>query len=68
MISELRTKLARKQCLKGLKNLDYMAVLELGATTTPVLRENRDGIIFYPTAGYGNNTLQDQLSKPRRTT
>ena len=63
--NELQTKLARQQGLKGLKNLDHKDALELEATTTPVLMENRDGVIFYPTAGSGNNT--PQVFKPRRT-
>ena len=67
MIFELATKSARQQCLKGLISPDHMVALELGVTVIPVLMENQDEGIFYPTAGSGSTIPPDQAFKQRST-
>jgi hypothetical protein len=65
---ELQIKLANQQSLSGMKNPDHKADQGLGAPAPSTLKkENKEGGIFYPTAGSGSNIPQEQLSKPRST-
>ena len=67
MTLELQIKLENRQSLSGMKNPDHKAVLGLGAPVPSTLKENKEGGIFYPTAGSGSTIPQEQLSKPRST-
>ena len=66
IIYENQTKLARQRCLKGLTNPDHMDAQEHGGTTTPILMENKNEAIFYPTPDSGSNTPKIKFSSQEK--